>query len=205
MRRRWPIALLLLAALAGLAVLAAGRDGDEGPAQPAAEDRPAFLASDSRRAAEVWALGDAADGGPAGERVAQVVNRARPDRFLYLGDVYENGTAEEFERNYEPLYGELKPITAPTPGNHEWPNHDEGYDPYWRASGHPPDHWYSFRTAGWEIISLNSEEDHRPRSPQVRWVKRAVREGGNCRIVFWHRPFMSASRHGDQKDVAPLW
>jgi hypothetical protein len=203
MRGRWFFLLLAVVAVAGLGTAAAARwlgDDDDG-----AKVRTAFARSDSSRSATVWAVGDAADGGRPGKRVARMIARARPDRFLYLGDVYEEGTPEEFERNYDPIYGDLKDITAPTPGNHEWPNHEEGYDEYWGAVGHPSDHWYRFETAGWEILSLNSEEAHGPGSPQVRWLKRQVREPGTCRIAFWHRPFVSAGRHGDQEDVAPLW
>ena len=87
-----------------------------------------------------------------------MVARSKPDRLLYLGDVYDEGTREEFESNYKPAYGRFDSIAAPTPGNHEWHNRTEGYDPYWKAAGLVTNrHYYSFKTAGWEIISLNSE------------------------------------------------
>jgi hypothetical protein len=38
--------------------------------------------------AVVWAAGDAATPGPRAAAVADLVRRGRPDRFLYLGDVY---------------------------------------------------------------------------------------------------------------------
>ena len=70
----------------------------------------------------IWAVGDGADGGSQGKQVARMIRADRPDRFLYLGDVYERGTAAEFRRNYSPVYGALNRITSPTPGNHEWGN-----------------------------------------------------------------------------------
>ena len=86
-------------------------------------------------------------------------------------------------------------IAAPTPGNHEWANRAEGYDPYWKAAGLVTNrHFYSFRTAGWEIISLNSESGLERGSPQRRWLERRVRRRGTCRIAFWHRPFQNAGR-----------
>ena len=133
-----------------------------------------------------------------------MIARGKPDRMLYLGDVYDDGTREEFERNYKPAYGRFDSIAAPTPGNHDWHNRAEGYDPYWKAAGLVTNrHYYSFRTAGWEIISLNSESGLEDGSPQRRWLEQRVRGRGTCRIAFWHRPYLNAGRHGDQKDTAP--
>jgi predicted phosphodiesterase len=186
---------------------ACGENGSSGGSASGSSNTDAQAArSDSKRAAQVWALGDGADGGGAARRVAQMVARADPDRVLYLGDVYDRGTAEEFERNWRPVYGELDSVIAPTPGNHDWRNHDDGYDPYFEATGIPTNrHHYSFKTAGWEIVSLNSEAGLEDGSPQRRWLQRALRERGTCRIAFWHRPFLNAGRHGDQRQTRPLW
>jgi predicted phosphodiesterase len=154
----------------------------------------------------VWAIGDGADGGSRAHEVADMIAGSKPDRVLYLGDVYDRGTREEFEENYGSAFGRFDSIAAPTPGNHDWPRHAEGYDPYWKSAGLVTNrHYYSFRTAGWEIISLNSESGLEEGSPQRRWLKQQVRGRGTCRIAFWHRPFQNAGRHGDQKQTAPLW
>jgi hypothetical protein len=166
----------------------------------------AFPSAPDARPATLWAVGDgAADGdGPAG--VAARL-RARPvDRLLYLGDVYDSGTAEEFARHYAPTYGRLARITAPTPGNHDWPNHRTGYDRYWRRiTGVCPPPWYAFSLGGWRLIALNSEAPHHAGSPQLRWLARELRGRATCRLAFWHRPRYSAGEHGDQDDLAPLW
>src|SRR3954468_17329487 len=108
--------------------------------------------------AVVWAVGDAATPGAAADRVAALVRRADPDRFLYLGDVYESGTREDFRRWYHRRYGRLASITSPTIGNHEWGNRYRGYYPYWRARrGRRMPPWYRIEVAGWEIFSLNSQ------------------------------------------------
>jgi hypothetical protein len=202
-----PRRTLPAAAAIALAALAGACGGDPSNGSSGSRDTQGdAVRSDSKRSAEVWAVGDGATEGPAAGRVARMIARARPDRVLYLGDVYESGTADEYERNYRPTYGALNDVTAPTPGNHEWDNRDQGYDEYWGAAGVPTDrHHYSFKTAGWEVLSLNSEAGLEDGSAQRRWLRRAVEERGTCRIAFWHRPFMSASRHGDQRQVAPLW
>jgi hypothetical protein len=199
---RLRLAILLLLAGAGLS----GCDGDDSSSSGSRTAKTVRPVSDSKRAAEVWAVGDAADGGAHARRVADMIARAKPDRVLYLGDVYVNGTEEEYARNYRPVFGRFDAITAPTPGNHEWHTRAEGYDPYWKAAGLVTDrHYYSFKTAGWEIVSLNSESGLEDGSPQRRWLPGALAERGNCRVVFWHRPYLNAGRHGDQKETAPLW
>jgi len=134
------------------------------------------------------------------------MSRGRPARLLYLGDVYESGTAAEFNDNYTSVYGRERRTTTPTPGNHDWPQHREGYDPYWaKLTGRrPPDH-YRFRLAGWQILSLNSEGPLDEQSAHQRWLREKLSGPGDCRIAFWHRPRFSAGSHGDQPDVDPLW
>jgi hypothetical protein len=157
--------------------------------------------------AVVWAVGDAATPGAAADRVAALVRRGDPDRFLYLGDVYETGTARDFRRWYHPRFGRLAHITSPTIGNHEWNNRRSGYFPYWRArKGRRLPPWFRTEVAGWEILSLNSQARHGPRSAQVHWLESALDGAiGNCRIAFWHRPRYSAGAYGLAPDLNPFW
>jgi hypothetical protein len=141
----------------------------------------------------LWAVGD----GNAGSNSLATANRMTGplDALLYLGDVYETGTAEEFATNFDPVWGRFKSVTSPTPGNHDWTNLATGYDPYWgsRAPQTNGGHWYSFVEKGWEIISLNSEgESMAAGSAQWGWLRDRLASGGNCRIVFFHRPRYAA-------------
>ena len=191
-------ALVVAAALLGAAGCGEGSDGQGAP-------RPG--GDPGQAQAVVWAVGDGADGGENARAVVRMMTRGRVDRLLYLGDVYEEGTAEEFERNYHSVYGRLAGRTSPSPGNHEWANHRTGYDPYWRrVTGRPMPSFYAFRIGGWEVLSLNSEAPHHePGDAQLRWLRARVRGPGTCRIAFWHRPRYSHGRHGDQDDVEPFW
>jgi len=156
--------------------------------------------------AVVWAVGDAASPDPRSDRVAALVRRGDPDRFLYLGDVYENGTAAEFRGRYDPRFGRLAHITLPTIGNHEWANRYSGYYPYWKSQkGRRMPPWFKTEVAGWEIISLNSQAPHGTGSPQARWLRDAVAGPGTCRIAFMHRPRYSAGAYGGAADLNPLW
>jgi hypothetical protein len=157
--------------------------------------------------AVVWAVGDGADGSARAKRLARRIARDGPDRFLYLGDVYETGSAAEFERNFDGVYGELATVTEPTPGNHDWGRRREGYFPYWASvKGDRQRPWYRFSIGGWEIFGLNSEAAHGPGSRQVRWLREQLDDAaGDCRIAFWHRPRLSAGVYGDDPSYEPFW
>ena len=143
--------------------------------------------------AELWAVGDANP--PRSADVARLIRRSDPDRVLYLGDVYPRGTAADFTRWAKPLRGLIRRM-APTPGNHEWPQAREGYEPFWQGvTGETPPTYYSFRAGGWDILSVNSE--HSEWRAAEDWLAEQVRPGGNCRIAFWHRPRYSAGKYRD--------
>ena len=127
---RSPRIALGAVALAVLLPACGSKDGsDSSSAQEPAKNTA------SRSSATIWAIGDGADGSDNSRRVADVIARGKPDRVLYLGDVYDEGTREDFERNYKPAFGRFDSIAAPTPVNLDWPRHAEGYDPYWKAAG----------------------------------------------------------------------
>ena len=199
------------AVLAALALLALGAAAwlalrEPEPAPPVSVTAHGFRLAPPRETPVVWAIGDGADGSPRAARVARLVAREDPHAVLYLGDVYERGSAEEFERKLRAPYRPLLRRMLPTPGNHEWPRHAEGYDPFWKSvTGRPTAPWYTTRIGGWQIVSLNSEAPHGARSEQVRWLREQVRGGGTCRIAMWHRPRLSAGKHGDQPDTQPFW
>jgi acid phosphatase type 7 len=183
---------LVAAVAAAVAVAAAAWAQDGAPAPP--------------ERAVVWAAGDVATPGARADRVAALVRRGEPDRFLYLGDVYETGTAQEFRRFYHTRFGRLARITDPTIGNHEWDNRFQGYYRYWyRRKGQRLPPWFKTQIAGWEIISLNSQAPHRTDSPQLNWLRAALEGPGDCRVAFWHRPRYSEGAYGGAPDLNPFW
>lgn len=156
----------------------------------------------------VWAVGDGADGGANGRAVADLIGSGRIDRFVYLGDVYQRGTASEFRLNYEPLFGRFNPIAAPVIGNHEWANRATGYLPYWRVArgGTEMPLRYALVVGGWQLIALDSSTP--ADEAQLRFLERRLRPSrfGNCRIGIVHNPRWSAGpNHGDDPAQQPLW
>jgi hypothetical protein len=194
------LVLLALTAAALAVVLSAN-----GAGPPIHKPSGGYVPSVRGDSAVLWAVGDA-DGGTGAKAVADRITRSRFDRLLYLGDVYDRGSARDFRENYAPLYGKVARRTAPTPGNHEWGNRATGYEAYWRRVRGTPPAYYAFRAGGWQVLSLNSEAPHDAGSEQVRWLERKLRGAGTCRLAFWHRPRYSAgTKHGDQSDTSSLW
>ena len=148
--------------------------------------------------ARIWAVGDANP--PKSARVARLIRRADPDRILYLGDVYPTGSRDDFDRWAQP-WGGLVNRMAPTPGNHEWPEAREGYEPFWReVTGETPPTYYAFRAGRWDVLSVNGE--HSEWRSVENWLIDQASSGGNCRIAFWHRPAYSAGKYEDGDERA---
>jgi hypothetical protein len=171
---------------------------EEGALRPPSGE---WIASVKGASAEIWAVGDAEP--PAENSVARLIKRGDPDRILYLGDVYPDGNPDDFRRWAKP-WGRFVRRMAPTPGNHDWPEAREGYEPYWKqVTGETPPTYYAFRAGGWQILSVNSEHDEQ--GAVDRWLRHKVRSEGNCRIAFWHRPNFSAGEHPGDDVTDGLW
>ena len=158
----------------------------------------------SRSGTVVWAVGDGGNGSAEAKRLAGTIAGDHPRRVLYLGDVYEHGTATDFRKRFTTVYGSLAKRMAPTPGNHDWPRHATGYDRYWRkVKGRRLPHHYAFSLPGWRIISLNSETPDN--AAQLRFLRRQL-EGRRCVLAFMHRPRFNAGEHHDEeRDVEAIW
>jgi len=169
-----------------------------GEADPPPRDAPP-------RATVLWALGDGGIEGRSAREVAALVAREPADAILYLGDIYESGTPEEYQRNFAGVYGDLVQRMWPTPGNHEWPNRAEGYARFWeRQRGQPLPYFYAREAGGWEVLSVNSEDPGD--AEQLAWLRRRAAGGGNCRLMYMHRPRFTAGKHrAEEDDIAGLW
>jgi hypothetical protein len=191
---------IVLAAALLAAGLLLGAGGDEREAGPSA----------ARAETVVWAVGDGADGSAAARELARYVAARRPARFLYLGDVYERGTAGEFAQHYDPVYGRLAGLTDPTIGNHEYAARASGYVPYWRrergwSRRRALHRSYVDAASGWQVIVYSSESEPRK---EGAWVRRQVaKHGGTCRIAVGHRGryVVVDTAHPDNTDQAPIW
>ncbi|HXM18767.1 MAG TPA: metallophosphoesterase [Candidatus Tumulicola sp.] len=141
--------------------------------------------------------------------------RAQPYRaFLALGDEqYQDGTLAQFDNSYDKLWGRLKAITHPSPGNHEYYTRGaRGYFAYFgRSAGDPRAGYYSFDLGTWHLISLNGNcwavGGCGSGSPQERWLAADlhVHRGAACTLAYWHQPRFSSGTHHSDKTYQALW
>jgi len=128
--------------------------------------------------------------------VADLVTRLAPTRFLPLGDLqYSKGSLKEFRRVWDVQFGELKPITAPVPGNHEYTTEGAGgYFRYFGSAAHGPDGYYSYDLGAWHIVALNSAicdtaAGCGPGSPEYEWLAADLASNGTaCTLAYQHHP-----------------
>ncbi len=168
----------------------------------------------------VSAVGDGAGGEVFEQNVASMVQSENPDLFLYLGDVYQKGTPEEFNNWYANYgYGALRAITNPTIGNHEYSGDPqaEGYFRYW---DNPP-HYYSYDAGGWHFVSLDStsqfaksvsglDQDQpstvRGQTTQYDWLANDLASNaGACTIVYFHHPRWNQGEEGPTTRLDAVW
>ncbi len=157
----------------------------------------------------VASVGDGAGGESNAADVANLALSYNPNLFLYLGDVYEKGTVAEFHSWYgtdTTFFGQLRSITNPTIGNHEYENGvAPGYFDYW---DNVPN-YYSYDAGGWHFISLNSNsafEPVDPQSSQYQWLQQDLAANpGACTIVYYHHPLFNIGPEGSKTSMSDIW
>jgi hypothetical protein len=158
----------------------------------------------------VMATGDGASGELNAGKVITLIQNANPNLFLYLGDVYEKGSAAEFYNWYGvngAYFDRFRSITDPTIGNHEYTASSSaaGYFDYW---DNVPN-YYSFDAGGWHFISLNSNSNKisvASGSEQYNWLHNdLVANTGKCTIVYYHHPVFNIGPEGPTTALSAIW
>jgi hypothetical protein len=130
-----------------------------------------------------------------------------------LGDnVYEKGTAKEFERCYDRHWGRFLARTRPSAGNHEYHSEDAApYFKYFGASAGPEDRgWYSYDLGSWHVVVLNSNCDEvggcGAASRQWMWLREDLAASpATCTLAYWHAPRFSSGKWGPSRDMVDIW
>ncbi len=158
-------------------------------------------------------VGDGISGRPEMYEVVDLIDSWNPDLFLYLGDVYDKGSATEFYNWYDgggESYGRFRDITNPIIGNHEYLSGDhkgEAYFDYW---GGVPD-YYSFDSGDWHFVALNSNcsklpDACTPDSHQFQWLEQDLMANEKaCTIAYFHHPVLSIGSHGNNESMNDMW
>ena len=157
----------------------------------------------------VTAAGDGADGAANATNVTNLISSLNPNLFLYLGDVYEDGTPAEYYNWYgtgSSSYSKFNTITDPTIGNHEYVGSSAaGYFDYWNNVPN----YYSFNAGGWHFVSINSNSSHigvDHTSAQYAWLAQDLTANASlCTIVYYHHPLYNIGPEGPTTAMSDIW
>ena len=157
--------------------------------------------------------GDIADCASDGDEATALLLDGLEGTVFTLGDnVYERGTAQEFQRCYDPTWGRQKSRTRPVPGNHEYLTSDAaGYFGYFGGSAGSADTgWYAYDAGSWRVYVLNSNcvevGGCDAGSAQERWLRDDLAENPRrCTMAMWHHPRFSSGQHGNDASTQALW
>ena len=155
------------------------------------------------------ATGDGASGEPNAIAVTDLIAGLNPNMFLYLGDVYDDGTATEFHNWYgtgSDHYSRFRAITNPTIGNHEYQGlNAPGYFDYWNNVPH----YYSFNASGWHFINLDSTGQFNqtlPGTPQYDWLAQDLAANtAACTVAYFHHPVYNVGAEGEASRMNSIW
>jgi len=202
------MAMLLSVGVLGFAQSVSAQDSTDDPVDPV------FVGAGDIASCDDTLTGDDA----TAKLLHDIVDTATsPTTVFTTGDnAYEEGTISQYNNCYGPNWGvpELKAITRPSPGNHEYYQSAgaAGYFQYYGTllAGDPGKGYYSYDLGSWHIISLNSNCKFvacADGSAQVTWLKADLAAHPTaCTLAYWHHPrFSSKLSSGGNSSVKPFW
>lgn len=184
--------------------------GTPGPSAPTGSDAPSSSPAGS---VVVIGAGDIASCSTSGDTATAKLVEGIAGTVVTLGDnVYDDGTAREFSRCYDPTWGRFRDRTRPAPGNHDY--HTAGAAAYFSyfgaAAGDPKRGYYAYDLGTWRVYALNSNCGDiggcGTGSAEVAWLRADLAaHPSECVLAYWHHPRFSSGLHGSNAFVAGLW
>jgi hypothetical protein len=164
----------------------------------------------------VVAVGDVAcpPGAPVTRRTCRQGATARaavalqPERVLALGDLqYQTGRYRAFKRSYDRSWGQLRSITWPVPGNHEYETAGaRGYYRYFAAQQPGAPGWYRRELNGWQLFFLNSNCTKVDCVAERAWLAQEMAaHASSCSLIAFHHPRFSSGEHGSNRAMRHFW
>jgi hypothetical protein len=135
-----------------------------------------------------------------------------PETVFTLGDnAYQDGSASDFDRCFDPSWGRHKSRIRPSAGNHDYHVVDAAayFDYFGSAAGPAGKGYDSYDVGSWHIVVLNSNCDEvscARGSAQEEWLRSDLAaHGSRCTMAMWHHPLFSSGTHGGDTAVRPFW
>jgi acid phosphatase type 7 len=139
---------------------------------------------------------------------ARLTSRIGPDAVLALGDLqYEVGARRAFRSSYDKSWGELKPITYPVPGNHEYKTEGAaGYYAYFKGRQPGAPGYYATNLGKWRLYALNGSCVEISCRKERRWLVENIKDHPrDCSLLTVHFPRYSSGEHGSQPAMRPFF
>jgi hypothetical protein len=145
---------------------------------------------------------------------AALLTGMNPDAVLPLGDEqYQDATAAGFSQKYNPTWGQVKSVSHPVPGNHEYQSANASpYFSYFGSSaGNPANGYYSWNIGAWHVVALNSECNNiaggcAAGGAEEQWLRADLAaNAGKCTLAYWHQPRFSSGNGGSNSLYQPFW
>lgn len=152
--------------------------------------------------------GDIAECQPPAAMTANIIAKLSGTVFTTGDNAYPRGTAEEFQRCYEPTWGQFKERTFPSPGNHDYYSLDAApyYAYFGKNAGPTGKGFYRYTLGEWHIVSLNSNIDAQRGSAQEQWLRTELtKQPKACILAYWHHPVFSSGIHGNDPKMKDIW
>lgn len=156
--------------------------------------------------------------------VANAISAYDPEAVLVLGDLqYDTGAQQDFANLFAPTWQQLKAISYPVLGNHEYlTTNAQGYFDYWgqtgsrsKAPGNSKQGYYSFDIDAWHLVALNSNCEFaggcEAASAQAQWLQADLQahQKNACTLAFWHHPVFTSGKYNGSKESQergkPFW
>ena len=153
--------------------------------------------------------GDIADCGVRGSQLtAQLLAGIAGTVFTAGDNAYPSGTEQNFRDCYHPTWGQHRPRTRPSPGNHEYDVPGAaGYFAYFGERAGPPGQgYYRYSLGSWLVFSLNSEVGFEAGSAQIAWLRGELSANPTrCTVAYFHKPLFSSGLHGNHVQMREMW
>jgi hypothetical protein len=187
-------------------------NGNTSDIQHSPDDWQSFLPDPTWNGASdpaVIAVGDGASNEPASNGLADSLAAANPPLFLYLGDIYQDGTFTENLNHYGrnsmdggagTLWGQMGTVTQPALGDHEKNNL-----PAWRDYFHGRPNYTAFTFGNVLFLDLSSSGTPMGKGkPQYDFVQSVLQSNtAPCVITYFQNPVIN--KHGIKDRRVDMW
>lgn len=177
-----------------------------GPA-PGPPSGPPF--NPTGQTAIVLAVGDIGECNSAAVPLTARLVERNDGEVLLPGDLaYMHGSISDFQRCFEPWWGQFRHRWRPVPGNHEYetPGAAGYFQFFGPATGQGGRSYYSFRAGDWLVLMLNSNIPTARGTPQYEFVRGELIANRNpCTVAVWHHPLFTSGPNGPNPFMREMW